>query len=70
VRNRYVVRAQVSEAVIRPLLRHVAADLPAVQIARLTGLNRNTVNRLLAWLHERMDEACEPGRPLVMTLNL
>jgi transposase-like protein len=37
----------------------VAADLTAVQIAQLTGLNRNTVNRLLACLRERMAEACE-----------
>jgi transposase-like protein len=37
----------------------VAADLTAVQIARLTGLNRNTVNRLLGCLRDRMAEACE-----------
>jgi transposase len=37
----------------------VAADLTAVQITALTGLNRNTVNRLLARLRERMAEVCE-----------
>ena len=59
MRNRYVVRSRVSEAVFRKFLRHVAADLTAVQIAQLTGLNRNTVNRLLACLRERMAETCE-----------
>ena len=41
----------------------MAADLTAVQIAMLTGLNRNTVNRLLACLRERMAQACELERP-------
>jgi transposase len=64
VRNRYVVRSRVSEHVFRRFLRHVAADLTAVQIAQLTGLNRNTVNRLLTCLRERMAQACELERPL------
>ena len=41
----------------------MAADLTAVQIAQLTGLNRNTVNRLLACLRLRMAEACEAQKP-------
>lgn len=41
----------------------MAADLTAVQIARLTALNRNTVNRFLGCLRERMAEACELQRP-------
>ena len=57
MKNRYVIRARISEHVFRRFLRHVAADLTAVQIAQLTGLNRNTVNRLLACLRERMAEA-------------
>jgi D-alanyl-D-alanine dipeptidase len=39
VRNRYVKRSRISEAVFRRFARHVAADLTAVQIAALTGLN-------------------------------
>ena len=42
----------------------MAADLTAVQITQLTGLNRNTVNRLLGGLRERMAQACELERPL------
>ena len=58
MRNRYVVRVQTSEVVFCKFLRHVAADLAAVQISQLTGLNRNTVNRLLACLRLRMAEEC------------
>lgn len=58
MRNRYIVRSRISEARFRRFLRCVAADLTAVQIAQLTGLNRNTVNRLLACLRLRIAEAC------------
>lgn len=64
MRNRSVVRSRISEATFRRFARCVAADLTAVQIAQLTGLNRNTVNRLLACLRERMAEACELAGPL------
>lgn len=62
MKNRYVVRSRISEASFRRFLRCVAADLTAVQISTLTGLNRNTVNRLLACLRERMAESCEQHR--------
>jgi transposase-like protein len=70
VKNRYVARSRISEHVFRRFLRHVAADLTAVQIAQLTGLNRNTVNRLLACLRERMAEACELERPFSGTIEV
>ena len=70
MRNRYVFRARISEVVFRRFLRHVAADLTAVQIAQLTGLNRNTVNRLLACLRERMAEACEADGALSGTIEV
>jgi transposase-like protein len=44
--------------------------LTAVQIAQLTGLNRNTVNRLLACLRARMAEACELERPFQGTIEV
>ena len=40
-----------------------AVDRTAVQAAQLTGLNRNTVNRLLALLHLRMAKACKVSSP-------
>jgi transposase-like protein len=63
MKNRYVKRSRISEATFRKFLRHVAADLTATQIAQLTGLNRNTVNRLLRALRVRMAEACEEASP-------
>ena len=68
--NRYVRRSRISEKVFRRFLRHVAADLTAVQVAALTGLNRNTVNRLLAaLLRLRMAGACEAAVPFSALLT-
>ena len=63
-KNRYPNRARISERKFRQLLRLFAMDLTAVQIAELTGLNRNTVNRYLRLIRERIAEYCEAQSPL------
>lgn len=70
MKNRYLVRARISEAVIRRFLRHAAADLTAVQITQLTGMNRNTVNRLLNALRRRMLAACQADSPFSGTVEV
>ena len=62
--NKYAKRARISEAKIREIVRYVAADLTALQAAALSGLNRNTVNRLYRGVRERMLLACEAQRRL------
>ena len=64
MRNTYAKRSRISEAKIRELVRYVAADLTALQAAALSGLNRNTVNRLYRGVRERMRLACKAQRPL------
>lgn len=59
MKNRYVRRAQISEPQFRRLMRLFAVDLQATQIAELTGLNRNTVNRYLHGLRERIAAFCD-----------
>ena len=63
-RNKYATRVRISEAKIRKIVRYVAADLTALQAAALSGLNRNTVNRLYRGVRERMLLACEAQRRL------
>ena len=65
MRNKYSTRARISEAKIREVVRYVAAVLTALQAAALSGLNRNTVNRLYRGVRERMLLACEAQRRLV-----
>ena len=64
MKNKYAKRARISEAKIREIVRSVAADLTALQAAALSGLNRNTVNRLYRGVRERMLLACEAQRRL------
>ena len=69
VRNRYIVRSRISEARFRRFARCVAADLTVVPIAQLTGLNRNTVNRLLACLRERRPRRANSNDPAADMLS-
>ena len=63
-KNKYVNRSKISEAKFRELVRYFAIDLDASQIAQLSGLNRNTVNRYLKAIRERIAEYCELEFPL------
>lgn len=54
MKNRYVNRAKISEAKFRDLVRFFALDLTAIQIAEITGLNRNTVNRYLTEIRNKI----------------
>jgi transposase-like protein len=63
-KNRYAKSSKLSERRFRALVRLVAADLTASQIAQVTGLNRNTVNRYLAAIRLRMAEWCAAQAPL------
>ncbi|PWN07670.1 hypothetical protein DDZ15_01190 [Rhodohalobacter mucosus] len=56
--NKYVNRAKISEAKFRELVRYFVLDLNAKQIAELTKLNRNTVNRYLTEIRRKIDRYC------------
>ena len=63
-KNKYAKRARLSEVQLRQFLRCFAADLNACQIAQLTSLNRNTVNRYLRALRERIATLCAQHAPV------
>lgn len=63
-KNKYCHRAKISEAKFRELIRYFAADLDATQIAELSGLNRNTINRYINAVRERIAQLCEAESPL------
>ncbi len=64
MKNRYAKSSRISEAKIREIVRYFAADLTALQAAKLSGLNRNTINRFYRALRERAHNACEEQRPM------
>lgn len=57
--NKYVNRSKISEAKFRELVKLFALDLTATQIAKLSGLNRNTVNRYIKGIRKRLAEYCQ-----------
>ena len=62
-KNCYARSSQLSEAKFRELVKLFSADLTAVQIAQLSGINRNTVNRYLRLIRERIVVYNEAQRP-------
>jgi len=61
--NKYIKSSHISEAKFRDIVRCFALDVNALKIASLTKLNRNTVNRYLGLIRERIVEICEQASP-------
>ena len=59
MKNKYVKRSKISEAKFRKIIMYFALELDSQKIAALTGLNRNTVNRYLSRIRNRIAELCE-----------
>lgn len=63
LKNKYVRRAKISEYKFRKMVKYFAEDMSATQIAEKIALNRNTVNRYLNEIRERIVEFCEQYAP-------
>jgi transposase-like protein len=63
-KNKYAKRSKISEAKFRQIIRLFAEDLDAGQIASITSLNRNTINRYLAAIRRRIAEFCSVSCPV------
>lgn len=64
MRNKYVNRSKISEAKFRELIKFFSLDLTAIQIAELTGLNRNTVNRYLTEIRKKITRYSQAKSPV------
>lgn len=64
------VRARISKVKFRQILRSFALDLTATQIASLTNLNRNTVNRYLTLIRQSIARFCEQESPFSGEIEL
>jgi len=63
VSSKQFVRARISRAKFRQILKLFALDLRAIQIAALTALNRNTVNRYLTLIRQAIAQYCRRESP-------
>jgi len=57
--NRYIYHARISEAKFRQIVKLFCLDLNAVQIAEISHLSRNSINKYLKALRERIVELCD-----------
>lgn len=64
------VRARISKAKFRQILRSFALDLTTTQIAALTNLNRNTINRYLTLIRQNIAQFCERKSPFSGEIEL
>ena len=62
--NKNIKRSGISEAKFRHILQMFSLDIDAHNIALITGLNRNTINRHLRLIRERIAELCQQSSPL------
>ena len=62
-KNRYSIRARITTRQFRDILRYFSLDIEATKIAKLSGVNRNTVNRYLRLIRERLLEDCQRQSP-------
>jgi hypothetical protein len=63
ITNKYIKRSCISEAKFRHLLRLFTLDIDATNIAYLTRLNRNTINRYLHLIRDRIVDLCNQTSP-------
>ena len=62
-KNKYANRSKISEKKIREIVRYFSMDLEATKIAELTNLNRNTINRYVKAIREKIVDFCEKESP-------
>ena len=63
-KNKYIKRSKISEAKFRQIVKLFCMDLNANQIAELADLNRNTINKYLGGIRQRIAEYCEQTSPM------
>jgi transposase len=61
--NKYFYHSHISEKKFREIIRYFAMDLEASKIAELTGVSRNSVNKILKALRIRLVECCMDESP-------
>jgi len=61
--NKYINRSRISEAKFRKVIQLFCLDIDAQTIAQISGLNRNTINRHVRLVRERIVEICNRSSP-------
>ena len=61
--NKYFYRSRITEAKFREIIRCFSLDLTSVQISKLTGISRVSVNRILYLVRVMIAKECDKQSP-------
>jgi len=64
MKNKYVIRSRISEHKFREIIKYFSLDLNAVQIQKLTGLSRQSINKYLIAIRIRIAHLSQLQPPL------
>ena len=70
MKNKYVRRSKISEDKFRKIIRYFCLELDSQKIASLTCLNRNTIDRYLNRIRERIYTVCSRQSPFIHRASL
>ena len=63
MKNKYIKGTHFSERKIREILRLFCLDIEAIKTADLTGISRQSINKIYTLFRERIAEICESESP-------
>ena len=64
-KNKYINSSKISEAKFREIVRYFVADLSATQIATLSGVSRNSINKYVMEIRHRSYDFCNSESPFI-----
>ena len=62
--NKYIIRSRISEKKFREILKFFCLDLEAKKIAQISGISRNSINKLIKAIRGRIALLSEYSSPL------
>ena len=63
VKNKYIIRSRISEKKFREIVRLFTLDLSATQISKITNISRQSINKYLMGIRQRIANYCENISP-------
>ncbi len=63
--NKYINSSKISEAKFREIVKYFVADLSATQIATLSGISRNSINKYIMEIRHRLYDFCSSESPFI-----
>jgi len=63
MQNKYANRSRISEKKFREIVKYFSMDLEATKIAELSGVSRQTINKYLNAMRERIADFCAKESP-------